>query len=123
MRPLQKGKDRRTQRRRRQVRGRNKISGTGDRPRLVVFRSLRHMYAQLVDDTTGRTMVGVSDRSEGLVIDGETKIARSFAVGKLIAEKAKKQGVQHVVFDRAGYKYHGRVKAVAEGAREGGLEF
>jgi large subunit ribosomal protein L18 len=102
---------------------RQRVAGTADRPRLVVFRSLKHIYAQLVDDARGTALMGVSDTSEGIAIEGEGKVARAKAVGKLLADKAKAAGMTRVVFDRAGYQYHGRVKAVAEGAREGGLEF
>ena len=108
---------------RRHLRVRKRVSGTSERPRLVVFRSLKHIYAQLVDDDRGVTLLGVGDGSEGLQADGAGKVARGKAVGKLIAERAKAAGVTKVVFDRAGYRYHGRVQAVAEGAREGGLEF
>jgi len=93
------------------------------RPRLVVFRSLKHIYAQLVDDDRGICILGVSDLSEGVQGDGAGKVGKGKAVGKALAEKAKAAGVSKVVFDRAGYRYHGRVKAVAEGAREAGLEF
>ena len=103
----------------RHLRVRNKISGTAERPRLVVFRSLKHIYAQLVDDTTQRTLATVSD----LGIEQGKKGERASEVGKLIAERAKSAGITRVVFDRAGYRYHGRIKAVADGAREGGLEF
>jgi large subunit ribosomal protein L18 len=103
----------------RHLRVRNKLSGTAERPRLVVFRSLKHIYAQLVDDTKMRTMMTVSD----LNIEQGKKAERAAEVGKLIAEKAKAAGVTRVVFDRAGYRYHGRIKAVADGARKGGLEF
>jgi len=89
----------------------------------VVFRSLKHIYAQLVDDDARKTLVGVSDKSEGLAKEGKGKVGASTAVGLLLASKAKSLGVTKVVFDRAGYLYHGRVKAVAEGARKGGLEF
>ena len=89
----------------------------------MVFRSLKHIYAQLVNDDRGVTLLGVSDGSEGLAVDGKGKVARGKAVGKLLAEKAKAAGITKVVFDRAGYRYHGRVQAVADGAREGGLEF
>jgi large subunit ribosomal protein L18 len=104
---------------RRHLRVRKKVAGTQERPRLVVFRSLKHIYAQLVDDTTGRTIMTVSDLS------GATgkKSERATEVGKQIASRAKEAGITQVVFDRAGYKYHGRVKAVADAAREGGLEF
>jgi len=103
----------------RHLRVRNKISGTAERPRLVVFRSLKHIYAQLVDDTAQRTLATVSD----LGIEQGKKGERASEVGKLIAERAKTAGITRVVFDRAGYRYHGRIKAVADGAREGGLEF
>ena len=108
---------------RRHLRVRKKVEGTADRPRLVVFRSLKHIYAQLVDDHRGVVLLGVSDSSEGLAVEGAGKVARGKAVGKLMAGKAKAAGVARVVFDRAGYRYHGRVQAVADGAREGGLEF
>ena len=85
----------------------------------MVFRSLKHIYAQLVDDTANRTLATVSD----LGIEEGKKGERAEAVGKLIAERAKTAGVTRVVFDRAGYRYHGRIKAVADGARKGGLEF
>jgi large subunit ribosomal protein L18 len=88
-----------------------------------VFRSLKHIYAQLVDDDRRRTLVGVSDLSEGLTKDQPGKVGAALAVGKLAAAKAKELGVKKVVFDRAGYHYHGRIKAVADGARDGGLEF
>jgi len=103
---------------RRHLRVRKRVSGTAERPRLVVFRSLKHIYAQLVDDTASHTLAQVSDHK----LSGK-KSDKSTEVGKLIAQKAKDAGVSRVVFDRAGYRYHGRVKAVADGAREGGLEF
>jgi large subunit ribosomal protein L18 len=103
----------------RHLRVRNKIKGTAERPRLVVFRSLKHIYAQLVDDSARRTLATVSD----LGIEEGKKGEKASQVGKLIAERAKSAGISRVVFDRAGYRYHGRIKAVADGAREGGLEF
>jgi len=103
---------------RRHLRVRKTVSGTPERPRLVVFRSLKHIYAQLVDDQAGRTIMTVSDAT----FEGK-KTEKSVEVGKLLASRAKEAGVTRVVFDRAGYQYHGRVKAVADGAREGGLEF
>jgi large subunit ribosomal protein L18 len=112
-------KTRSEQRYRRHLRVRNKITGTAERPRLVVFRSLKHIYAQLVDDTANRTLATVSD----LGIDQGKKSEKATEVGKLIAERAKTAGISRVVFDRAGYRYHGRIKAVADGARKGGLEF
>ena len=112
-------KTREEHRYRRHLRVRKKISGTTERPRLVVYRSLKHIYAQLVDDAAQRTLMTVSSHN----VDEGKKIEKSTEVGKRIAEKAKAAGITRVVFDRAGYKYHGRVKAVADGAREGGLEF
>ena len=103
---------------RRHNRVRKAVNGTTERPRLVVFRSLKHIYAQIVDDVTQKTLLTVGDHG----MNG-TKSERAAAVGKSVAEKAKAAGISLVVFDRAGYQYHGRVKAVAEGAREGGLEF
>jgi large subunit ribosomal protein L18 len=103
---------------RRHLRVRKKVTGTPERPRLVVRRSLKHIYAQLVDDTVSRTLVTVSSQD----IEGK-KTEKSVEVGKRIAARAKEAGIARVVFDRAGYRYHGRVKALADGAREGGLEF
>jgi large subunit ribosomal protein L18 len=103
----------------RHLRVRNKIAGTAERPRLVVLRSLKHIYAQLVDDNARRTLATVSD----LGIEEGKKGDRASQVGKLIAERAKSAGITRVVFDRAGDRYQGRIKAVADGAREGGLEF
>ena len=123
MRTIHAPKTRSQLRRRRHLRVRQRVIGTAERPRLVVFRSLKHIYARLVDDDRGVTLAGVSDTSEGLEADGAGKVGRSKAVGKLIAGKAKAAGITRVVFDRAGYRYHGRVQAVADGAREGGLEF
>lgn len=105
---------------------RKKIKGTPEKPRLVVFRSLNHIYAQLIDDTDQKTLASVSslnkDTAEKLAA-AKGKVAKSKIVGNLIAEKAKSINIESVVFDRNGYLYHGRVKAVAEGAREGGLKF
>ncbi len=108
----------------RHFRVRKKISGTDVRPRLAVFRSLRHIYAQLIDDLNGVTIVSASSQENDIVIDqpsSKTKLANQ--VGELIADRAKSKGVKEVVFDRGGYKYHGRVKALAEAARKGGLGF
>ncbi len=102
---------------RRHRRVRKRVQGTSERPRLVVFRSNRHIYAQLVDDISARTLTAVSDLAGG---EGD-KSARAKAVGQAIAERAKGLGVERAVFDRGGRLYHGRVKAVADGAREGGL--
>ena len=105
-------------RRHRRVRG--KVAGTAERPRLVVFRSNRGISAQLIDDETGRTLAAASWK--GVATPG-SKTDQANAVGKSLAESAKKAGIDTCVFDRAGYLYHGRVKALAEGAREGGLQF
>jgi large subunit ribosomal protein L18 len=116
-----KGKDRTAQRKRRHVRLRKRITGTPSRPRLVVTRSSRHMVAQVVDDTTGRTLASASTLEADVRAAKSDKTAKASVVGKLVAERAKKVGVSEVVFDRGGNKYHGRVAAVADGAREGGL--
>ncbi len=111
---------------RRHMRIRKKVVGTAERPRLTVFRSLNHIYAQLVDDLSGRTLLTVSSRDKDVVSRTNTlkgKIAASKIVGSSLAAKAKEKGIERVCFDRSGYLYHGRVKAVAEGAREGGLSF
>ncbi len=104
---------------------RRKISGTADRPRLCVFRSLNHMYAQLVDDSKGVTLVAASTREKDVFGDvkGAGNIKSAKAVGKAIAERARARGIEAVVFDRGGYIYHGRVKALADAARESGLKF
>ena len=111
---------------RRHKRVRAKISGTAARPRLCVFRSAKHIYAQLIDDEKGKTIVAASDQELERKTKNEkqkTKVEVAREVGKLIAEKALKKKIKEVVFDRGWYKYHGRVKAIAEGAREGGLHF
>jgi large subunit ribosomal protein L18 len=123
MRTIHAPKTRAQLRYRRHLRVRRRIAGTAERPRLVVFRSLKHISAQLVNDDAGVTLLGVSDTSEGIQFEGSGKVVRGKAVGKLLAGKAKAAGITRVVFDRAGYRYHGRVQAVADGAREGGLEF
>ena len=123
MRTIHAPKSRQQLRYRRHLRVRRKVAGTAARPRLVVYRSLKHIYAQLVNDELGVTLLGVSDASEGIQVDGAGKVGRAKGTGKLLAEKASAAGIKRVVFDRAGYRYHGRVQAVADGAREGGLEF
>ena len=123
MRSIHAPRTRRELRYRRHLRVRKKVAGTATRPRLVVFRSLKHIYAQLVDDDRGVVLMGVGDTAGGLQAEGAGKRAKGKAVGQAIAGKAKAAGITSVVFDRAGYRYHGRVKAVADGAREGGLEF
>lgn len=110
---------------RRKTRVRRKVSGTPERPRLSVFRSLRHIHVQVIDDSTGRTLAAAStldkSLSEGLKSNGD--VAAAQAIGKTIAERAKAVGVSTVVFDRGGRPFHGRIKALADAAREGGLEF
>jgi len=106
---------------RRKNRIRSIVCGTAKRPRLSVFRSLEHLYVQLINDDEGKTLVSVSDKE--LKIKGKKPVELGFEVGKLIAKKALDKKIEEVVFDRGGNKYHGRVKAVAEGAREGGLKF
>ena len=113
-------------RERRHLRIRKKVAGTSERPRLTVFRSLNHIYAQLVDDLAGRTILTVSSLDKGLAPEvkaSKGKVAAGKIVGKALAVKAKEKGIARVCFDRGGYLYHGRVKAVADGAREGGLTF
>lgn len=123
MRPIHKPKTRGERRYQRHLRLRKKVAGTAERPRLVVFRSLKHIYAHLVDDDRGLVLLGVGDRTKGVSAEGAGKVAQGRAVGKLLAERAKERGITRAVFDRGGYVYHGRVRAVAEGARAGGLEF
>ncbi|MCF4102281.1 50S ribosomal protein L18 [Gillisia sp. M10.2A] len=101
---------------------RKDITGTSSRPRLAVYRSNKEIYAQIVDDVAGKTLVAASSRDKDLSVDGN-KVEKSTAVGKALAEKALKAGIDTISFDRGGYLYHGRVKSLAEGAREGGLKF
>ena|SRR6185436_5055667 len=110
---------------RRHQRVRGTVSGTEARPRLNVFRSLTHIYAQVIDDSSGKTLVSAStvDAELKTQVAGKKKTEQAKLVGATLAERAKAKGVKAVVFDRGGYKYHGRVKALADGAREGGLEF
>ena len=104
---------------------RRKVAGTTQRPRLAVFRSVKHIYAQVIDDTVGHTLAAASsnEKSDKKEVKNGGNVAGAKAVGKLLAERAKDKGVKTVVFDRGGYLYHGRVKALADAAREGGLEF
>ncbi len=118
---IKRGKTKAAARIRRQVRGRKKIAGTAARPRLVVSRSSRHLFVQVVDDTVGKTVASASTMEADLrSFDGD-KTAKAKKVGELVAARAKDAGIEAVVFDRGGNKYHGRVAAIAEGAREGGL--
>ena len=123
---MPKDKNARHLRRVRQARVRKKVSGTPERPRLSVFRSLKHIYAQVIDDSTGRTIVAASSQEALKVAPDDSsgpKTEVSSVVGKVLAERALAAGVTQVVFDRGGCKYHGRVKALADGSREGGLQF
>ena len=106
---------------RRHLRVRKKVSGTAARPRLVVNRSAKHIFAQIIDDTAGKTLASASTLDASIRGESGNKTAKSAQVGKLLAERAKAAGVETVVFDRGGYQYHGRVAALADGAREGGL--
>lgn len=101
---------------------RRKLQGTPERPRLAVFRSVAHIYAQIIDDAAGKTLVSASSVDKGAKIGGGN-VAAAKTIGKLVADRAKEKGIVRVVFDRGGYQYHGRVKALAEAAREAGLEF
>ena len=113
--------DRRTRIRRRI---RKKLEGTTDRPRLAVFRSNSQVYVQIIDDNAGKTLLAASSKEKSVAANEKTKKTEQAAmVGKLIAEKCKEKGIENVVFDRNGYLYHGRIKALAEAAREGGLKF
>ncbi len=114
--------DTNAQRLKRHKRVRSKISGTPERPRLNVFRSETNIYAQIIDDVAGVTLVSASSQEKGFACDG-TKTDAAKKVGQIVAERAKAKGIETVVFDRGGYVYHGRVQALAEGAREGGLQF
>ena len=99
------------------------LEGTSERPRLAVFRSLKHIYAQVIDDASGRTVAAASTIEKELRGSSSTKVEEARVVGRLVAERAKAAGVERVVFDRSGFKYHGRVKSLADAAREAGLEF
>jgi large subunit ribosomal protein L18 len=99
------------------------VAGSTERPRLAVFRSINQIYAQVIDDSTGRTLAAASSMEAPLKGAGGTKTERARQVGTLVADRARAAGVERVVFDRAGFKYHGRIRALAEGARESGLEF
>jgi large subunit ribosomal protein L18 len=116
-------KRKRTARERRHFRVRKNVRGTRQRPRLVVYRSNTGIYAQVVDDREGHTIAAASSLESGLSPDGDGKVGVATAVGKLVAERSKAAGIDAVVFDRGGNRYMGRVKALADGAREGGLEF
>ena len=114
--------NRKAARAKRQIRVRSKVSGTAECPRLNVFRSAKHIYAQLIDDAAGVTLCAASSLEKGFDGNGGNKEG-AFKVGEMIAKKASEKGIKDVVFDRAGYLYHGRVAELAEGARKGGLNF
>jgi large subunit ribosomal protein L18 len=119
---MDRQKTKQLRRRRRRTGIRKRILGTPDKPRLSVYRSLRHIYVQLIDDMNGTTLCSASTRDKG--VDGATgTVEGSVAVGKALAERAKEKGITEVVFDRGGFRYHGRIKALADAAREGGLKF
>ena len=115
--------DRASSRMRRQIRGRKKVAGTSERPRLVVTRTTKHITVQVVDDLVGKTLVSASSMEADVRSLSGDKTAKAVKVGELVAERAKGKGVDTVVFDRAGNKYHGRIAALADGARAGGLTF
>lgn len=119
---MKRAMDKDARRRRIHVRIRRKVKGTPERPRLAVFRSLKHIYAQIIDDRAGRTLVSASSNEKGAPPSGGN-LAGARAIGRLVAERAREKGITRVVFDRGGYLYHGRIKALAEAAREAGLEF
>jgi large subunit ribosomal protein L18 len=124
---MSKRQDKWTGLRKRHHRVRNKVSGNAERPRLAVYRSLKHIFAQVIDDETGHTLASASTQAKDVCdqLAGKTggNVAAATMVGRLVAERAKSKGVTKVCFDRGGYKYHGRVKALAAAAREAGLEF
>ncbi|MBO9131109.1 50S ribosomal protein L18 [Bacillus sp. 165] len=115
--------DKNAVRRKRHARVRTKLTGTAQRPRLNVFRSNQHIYAQVIDDVNGVTLVSASTLDKELSFEGTSNINAATKVGELVAKRAVEKGVKEVVFDRGGYLYHGRVKALAEAAREAGLQF
>lgn len=122
---MKRSKTPRAARARRHIRVRKTVSGTPDKPRLAVYRSLNHVYAQIIDDTIGHTLVAATDLEPAVRSsrDGKKKSEVAQLVGEELAKKAKKKGIAAVVFDRGGFKYQGRVKALADGARKGGLSF
>jgi len=109
----------------RKIRIRKSIFGTIERPRLSIYRSLKHIYAQIVDDSNGKTLVSASTVEKSVIdnVDTKNNISKAVLIGKLVAERALNKGIKKVVFDRNGFLYHGRIKALSDGAREGGLDF
>lgn len=120
---MDKQKDKAVRRERRQTGIRKRVSGTPARPRLAIYKSLKHIYAQIIDDLAGKTLCAASTAEEGVGVEKTGNKSAASAVGKVLAKKALAAGVTHVAFDRGGFRYHGRVKALAEGAREAGLKF
>jgi len=122
---MDKAKQKIMARRRRHARVRERVSGTPDRPRLCIFRSLKHIHAQVIDDTQGHTLVSAStlDSEVRSQLDDKDKTAQAAVVGDVLAKRAAEAGITQVVFDRGGYKYHGRVKSLADAARKAGLDF
>lgn len=121
---MNKNKHKTVRRTRRRIGIRKRVGGTAERPRLSVYRSLNHMYAQVIDDLTGTTIAAASTRDKDIKLDGASgNSSAAAAVGKKLAENAKAKGVEAVTFDRGGFKFHGRVKALADAAREAGLQF
>lgn len=120
---MKKTASRQLGRERRHRRVRKKVSGVAERPRLSVFRSNRHTYAQIIDDTMGKTLVSASTKEKGFELTGKSKADAAAEVGRVLASRAREIGLEKVVFERGGNLYHGRVRALAEGAREGGLVF
>jgi len=122
---MKKTKTPRAARQRRHIRVRKTVAGTPERPRLAVFRSLNHIYAQIIDDTAGHTLAAASDLEKDVrsALDGKKKAEVATLVGQSVAKKAKEAGIRAVVFDRGGFRYHGRVKALAEAVRKGGVSF
>jgi large subunit ribosomal protein L18 len=120
---MQKHTLKRFRRSRRKFRTRRRVTGDASRPRLTIFRSHKHIYAQLIDDMAGKTLCSASSLESGLGLSSTGNAEAASAVGKKIAERAKEAGLESIVFDRNGFPFHGRVKALADGAREGGLKF
>lgn len=120
---MDRQKAKQTRRTRRRIGIRKRVSGTGAIPRLSIYRSLRHVYAQVVNDLDGTTLCAASTMDKGFDADTTGNVEAAKAVGKLIAQRAKDKGIEKVVFDRGGFRYHGRVRALADAAREGGLKF
>jgi large subunit ribosomal protein L18 len=120
---MNKNTHKQARRTKRRIGIRKRISGTGERPRLSIYKSLNHIYAQIINDLDGRTLAAASSNDKGVTLDKTGNSAAAAIVGDAIAKKAKAAGISKVVFDRGGFKYHGRVKALGDAARKGGLEF